>query len=258
MQFVHRCGDDGDREIVALFSAAFAYGGVPQILATLEKLFAPMGKSPRQFVMNFSRSDSARLRPFYHRFNTGRDVSALCLALKDALETFGSLQNLFIAGNDRGAPTIELGLSRFVQALLARVPAGVYGRRTLPRDAGVRFLLSSPESGSACKRMNLFLRWMVRPGPVDFRAWEQVEPRQLVLPVDTHVFRIGRYIGLTGRNDIGWKTALEMTGSLRRLNPDDPVRYDFALCHLGIMRGCPARYNPAKCAQCQIRDVCTL
>jgi uncharacterized protein (TIGR02757 family) len=106
--------------------------------------------------------------------------------------------------------------------------------------------------------MNLFLRWMVRPAPVDLRIWKLVDPRQLVLPVDTHTARIGRYIGLTKRKSIGWRMALEMTESLRLLDPQDPTRYDFALCHLGIMRGCPARYDPAKCMACPIQEICTL
>jgi uncharacterized protein (TIGR02757 family) len=258
IQFAHRHAADREREIVALFSAAFAYGSVRQILRTLQSLFDLMGHSPYRFVMNFSAADAAGLRGFYHRFNTGRDVAALCLALRKALETFGSLQNLFVAFNDKEATTIEQGLSRFVANLLALVPPEAYKRNSLPKTAGVRFLLTSPESGSACKRMNLFLRWVVRPGPVDLGIWHQVEPRQLVLPLDTHTFRIGRYIGLTQRSTLGWKTALDMTASLRQIDPEDPVRYDFALCHLGIMQGCPTKYNPAKCRACPIRNICTL
>ncbi len=258
VQFVHRYKDNRDREIAALFSAAFAYGNVTQILNSLDRLFRLMGVSPYQYVANFSHSDALSLQTYYHRFNDGRDVAALCLALKRSLEEFGSLQNLFLSANDARAHTIERGLSRFVANLLERVSPQVYRRKYLPPDAGVRFLLSSPESGSACKRMNLFLRWMVRPGPVDFRIWTQLEPRQLVLPVDTHIARIGRYIGLTQRSNIGWKMALEMTDALRCLNPEDPVRYDFALCHLGIMRGCPAKYNPVKCRMCPIQEICTL
>ncbi|HEV8131902.1 MAG TPA: TIGR02757 family protein [Acidobacteriota bacterium] len=258
VRFVYRYSNDQDREIAALFAAAFAYGNVTQILNTLEWLFGLMGESPYNYVLRFSSSDFAGLRRFYHRFNTGRDVAALCLALQRALLEFGSLQNLFLLGHDPPARTIEGGLPIFVENLLHRVPPAVYRRKSLPADAGVRFLLSSPESGSACKRMNLFLRWMVRPAPVDFRIWNRVEPRQLVLPVDTHIARIGRYIGLTRRNNIGWKMALEMTEALRLLDADDPIRYDFALCHLGIMRGCPAKYNPLKCRICPIREICTL
>ncbi|HEY3130162.1 MAG TPA: TIGR02757 family protein [Acidobacteriota bacterium] len=258
VQFVYRYKDDRDREIAALLSAVFAYGNVTQILGSLDRLFCLMGNSPFLYVTGFSPSQAVPLRRFYHRFNDGRDVAALCLALKRSLEEFGSLQNLFLSSHDPQAQTIEEGLSRFVTNLLHRIPSEVYRRKSLPHDAGVRFLLPSPESGSACKRMNLFLRWMVRPGPVDFRIWQGVQPRQLVLPVDTHIARIGRYIGLTRRANIGWRMALEMTDALRSLNPEDPVRYDFALCHLGIMRGCPAKYNPVKCHVCPIQQICTL
>ncbi|MBI4456467.1 MAG: TIGR02757 family protein [Acidobacteria bacterium] len=258
VQFAYRFSDDRDREIAALFAAAFAYGNVAQILKTLEWLFGLLGASPYRYIRSFSECDAHSLQSFYHRFNTGRDIIALCLALQRALKEFGNLQNLFLAAHNPKATTIEEGLCRFVENLLARVPPEIYRRnKGLPAEAGVRFLLPSPASGSACKRMNLFLRWMVRPGPVDFRVWKEVEPRQLVLPVDTHIARIGQYIGLTKRTTIGWKMALEMTATLRLLDSRDPVRYDFALCHLGIMRGCPAKHNPLKCAMCPIQEVCT-
>ncbi|MBI2821193.1 MAG: TIGR02757 family protein [Acidobacteria bacterium] len=258
VQFVYRWQGARDREVAGLLAAALAYGNVTQILNSLERLFGLMGKSPHQFVLSFSQAEARSLRNFYHRFNTGRDIAALCLAVQRALLEFGSLENLFLAGNEAHAATIEQGLCRFVDNLRQRIPARVYHRKSLPEYAGVRFLLPSPAAGSACKRMNLFLRWMIRPGPVDLRLWTRIHPRQLVLPVDTHVARIGRYIGLTRRRDVGWKTALEMTETLRSLNPDDPVRYDFALCHLGIMRGCPARRSLVKCACCPIQRVCTL
>lgn len=258
VRFVHRFKDPRDREIAGFFSAALAYGNVAQILQTLDLLFRQMGPSPHRYVSGFSGPEAEGLSSFRHRFNDGRDIAALCFALKRALEEYGTLEGLFAEGHDAGAPTIEGGLVHFIDALTRRVPPDVYRRRSLPEDAGVRFLLTSPARGSTCKRMNLYLRWMVRKGPVDLKVWKRLQPRQLVLPVDTHIARIGTYIGLTRRRTINWKMALDMTATLRTLDPADPVRYDFALCHLGIMRGCPAHHDPRKCRSCPLETICLL
>ena len=123
----------------------------------------------------------------------------------------------------------------------------------------MRFLLPSPEEGSGCKRLNLYLRWMVRRGDgLDLGLWTSVHPRQLLMPVDTHVARIAAYIGLTRRMSPGWRMTEEITASLRRLDPGDPVRYDFALCRLGILDACPRRRNPVICADCPLEPVCLL
>jgi uncharacterized protein (TIGR02757 family) len=258
VQFVYRYREPGDRELAAFFAAALAYGNVAQILKTLTSLFSLMKEGPYLYVTGFDAARAESLRAFRHRFNDGRDVAGLCMALRTALEEHGTLEDFFLAGHDRASPTIEGGLVRFVEGLTRRVPASLYRGRALPADAGVRFFLTSPARGSTCKRMNLFLRWMVRKGPVDLHAWRRIDSRQLVLPVDTHIARIGRYIGLTRRRTIDWKMALDMTATLRSLDPRDPVRYDFALCHLGIMRGCPAHHDPRKCRECPLEPICLL
>jgi uncharacterized protein (TIGR02757 family) len=123
----------------------------------------------------------------------------------------------------------------------------------------VRAFLSDPASGSACKRLNLFLRWMVRPDDgLDLGLWAPVRPDQLVIPLDTHEARISRYLGLSDRRTVDWKMAVEVTEGLRRLDPSDPVRYDFALSRLGILDECPRRRDPVKCRRCPLVPVCTL
>jgi len=153
-------------------------------------------------------------------------------------------------------------LSAFSRRMLERtgLPAGpgVVGGRLLP-GAPVRTFFSSPEKGSACKRFNLYLRWMVRrEGGLDFGLWTSIPPAALVIPLDTHVARIAGLMGLTRRRTADWKMALEVTDALRRLDPLDPVKYDFALCRLGILEYCPRRVDPVKCAACLIRPACTL
>ena len=107
--------------------------------------------------------------------------------------------------------------------------------------------------------MNLFLRWMVRPDDgVDLGVWRHVSPSQLIIPLDTHVSRIASYLGLTQRRTVDWRMAQEVTRRLRQIDPDDPVKYDFALCRLGILDACPRRRDPIKCAGCDLLSVCTL
>jgi uncharacterized protein (TIGR02757 family) len=122
---------------------------------------------------------------------------------------------------------------------------------------GLSHLVPDPSKGSASKRLFLYLRWMIRRADgVDLGLWP-IDPSLLVIPVDTHVHRIARNLGLTRRRDASLRTAMEITAALRRLDPNDPVRYDFALCHMGVSRECPSRRDAEKCARCVVRDVCT-
>ena len=121
----------------------------------------------------------------------------------------------------------------------------------------LRFLLPRPADGSACKRPLLFLRWVVRRDDgVDLGLWRHPDPAQLVVPLDTHVLRIAYWVGLTDRHDASWRTAVDVTESLRVIDPRDPVRFDFALAHLGISKAC--RKEPVRrlCAQCPLRSYC--
>jgi uncharacterized protein (TIGR02757 family) len=136
---------------------------------------------------------------------------------------------------------------------LARLADVLRGSAT---DRSTRHLVSDPRAGSACKRLVLYARWMVRPADgVDLGLWP-ISPSDLVIPVDTHVHRISRNLGLTDRRTASWATAEEITAGLRKLDPEDPVKYDFALCHLGVSRDCPSRPDTDKCATCVLRDVC--
>jgi uncharacterized protein (TIGR02757 family) len=260
VQFVHRYDDPADREIVGLIASALAYGNVKIVLRTVNNALSYLGPSPAETVVSFDpRLDARRLRGFYHRFNTSRDLAVFFWIIRRTLEDYGSLEDAFSSGLDNKATDTEQAINRFSEILLGFGHEQFYPRGELKRRAGVRFFFPSPSHGSACKRMNLYLRWMVRPDDgIDCGVWTKVKPRQLVIPLDTHIARISGYIGLTDMQTPGWRMALDITRSLRRLYSDDPVRYDFALCHLGIAGDCPRKRNPLKCARCPIIDICRL
>jgi uncharacterized protein (TIGR02757 family) len=260
VQFVHRYEDPRDREVVGLIAAVFAYGNVKSVLRTVDAALRYLGNSPSRALAAFDpRKDAPRLRGFYHRFNTNRDLAVLFWIIRRALEDYGSLESVFAAGLSSADTDIEAALDNFCKTLLGFGHEQFYPRGELKRRIGVRFFFPRPSEGSACKRLNLYLRWMVRPEDgIDCGVWKAVAPRQLVIPLDTHIARISSYIGLTEMRSPGWSMALEITRNLRNLHAEDPLRYDFALCHLGIAGDCPRKRNLEKCARCPIVAICRL
>jgi uncharacterized protein (TIGR02757 family) len=260
VQFVHRYEDPRDREVAGLIAAAFAYGNVKSVIRTVDAALRYLGNSPSRTLATFDpRKDARRLRGFYHRFNTNRDLAVLFWIIRRALEDYGSLEAVFTAGLSPADTDISAGLENFCKTLLGFGHEQFYPRGELKRRIGVRFFFPRPSEGSACKRLNLYLRWMVRPEDgIDCGVWKSVAPRQLVIPLDTHIARISSYIGLTEMRSPGWAMALEITRNLRALHAEDPLRYDFALCHLGIAGDCPRKRNLEKCARCPIVAICRL
>jgi uncharacterized protein (TIGR02757 family) len=242
-----------------LVSACLAYGNVKQIFKSLENIFTLIGKNPYRFVKNFDTETGNKLfSSFVHRFTRGSDISLLFYYLKQIYIKYPSLEALFMGNYQNSDNTIEKGLTGFSSRIL-NLDCSPYYNSALPKNAGIRYLVSSPENKSACKRMNMFLRWMVRRNDgVDFGIWKNVDPSRLVLPLDTHTSRISRYIGLTNRKSADWKTALEITGNLKKLDPGDPVKYDFALSRLGILDKCEHRYKEDICILCELKNVCRL
>jgi uncharacterized protein (TIGR02757 family) len=260
VQFVHRYEDPRDREVVGLIASAFAYGNVKSVLRTVESALGYLGPAPAKAVFEFDpRTDIGRLRGFYHRFNTSRDLGALFWIIRRVLEEYGSIEAAFSSALSRTDEDTTAALERFSAILLGFGHEKFYPRGELKRRIAVRFFFPAPSQGSACKRMNLYLRWMVRPDDgIDCGVWSRVSPRQLVIPLDTHIARISSYIGLTALRSPGWRMAVDITRSLRRLHSEDPLRYDFALCHLGIAGDCPKKRNLQKCDRCPIVAVCQL
>jgi uncharacterized protein (TIGR02757 family) len=257
LSFCHRYTNPADQEIVGLVASAFAYGNVKIILRNLEGIFASMGPSPRAFVEKFEpvRGPSF-FSGFRHRFNDARDLSALLLAARTMLEEADSISEFFLGCYDPEAEDLTLALSSFCAAILSMDYTPVFGPGGVPDDSYFPFFFPSPTAGSACKRLCMYLRWMVRPADgIDLGLWRGVSPAKLIIPVDAHIRRIGLYLGLTGRKQADWRMAREITANLRRLDPNDPVKYDFPLCHLGISEGCTGR-DRLRCHACPIVELC--
>ena len=247
-----------DREVAALIASAFSYGNVRIILKTLDGIFGALGSSPRHFVEQFEPKRGLRsFAGFRHRFNDAADLCALLLATRLMLEAAGSIEGFFLQGHDAGEEDVTRSLTTFSAAVLAQEYRPVFGTSTVPTNSYFPFFFPSPASGSACKRLCMFLRWLVRPDDgIDLGVWSGVSPSQLVVPVDLHIRRIARSLGLTSRNQADWKMAREITARLRELDPDDPVKYDFALCHLGISGGCDGK-SLEPCLTCGVAPVCS-
>lgn len=260
VSFVHRFDDPGDREIAGFLASAFAYGNVRAVLGTVGGLLDLVGPRPRDFVLEFDPlRDGRRFRGFAHRWNNARDLGVLLWILGRIVEEHGTIEAAVGRGMRADDATVASGLEGLSEGALGYGHERFYSKRDLASRRGVRYFFPRVSGGSACKRLNLFLRWMVRPDDgIDCGVWTTIRPAQLVIPIDTHLARISRYIGLTAYLSPGWAMAEDVTRSLRRLDPLDPVRYDFALCHLGIAGDCPKRRDLVKCARCPIQAVCQL
>lgn len=254
IQIVRRYGRLDDREIVAFLAAGLAFGRVASVMASIESVCAAIGPAPAAFVRNFEPTrDGEGLRAIGHRWTRGEDLVALVWTLRQLIEQHGSLEKSFVPGLASAAPDVEGALEAFAHRARAVDLRPAYGRR--PRRPGSHYFFSRPSTGSACKRLNLFLRWMVRQDAIDPGGWTSVPARQLVVPLDTHTIRVGKCLRLTRRASPGWKMASEITAALRAFDPDDPVRYDFALCHLSMMGAC-GYGTKQRDAQCPLRGHC--
>jgi uncharacterized protein (TIGR02757 family) len=253
VNLVRRYADPADREIAGFCAAALAFGRVGSVMHSIERLFAILGPSPRATVETFDPSEYPQLRPLVHRWVNGRDLAALLSILNRMLDAEGSLEGFFLRGYSAADVDVGPALDEFCRAALAFDLSSVYGRRRA--KLGVCHFFPRPSAGSACKRLNLFLRWMVRRDAVDLGVWSRVPASKLVVPLDTHVIRLGKCLRLTARHTPGWKMAAEITQALRALSPDDPVRYDFSLCHIGMAGMCGFRTARGN-RDCPLKGIC--
>jgi len=254
IHIVRRLHSRDDREIVGFCAAALAFGRVASVLQSIEALLQVMGPAPAAFVRGFDPvRDAPALRPLVHRWIRGVDLAALMIILQRMLRNSGSIEGFFLAGDDSAAPDVGRALDAFSRRALETDLRPAYGR--MPKRPGVCYFFPRPSAGSACKRLNLFLRWMVRKDAIDLGVWTKVSASRLVVPLDTHVIRVGRCLRLTKYRSPGWKMASEITASLRALDPADPVRYDFSLCHIGMMNAC-GYGRSQRDSQCPLRGVC--
>jgi len=251
IQIVRRYARLDDREAIAFIAAGLAFGRVASAMASIEAVCAVIGPEPARFIREFDPvAHGGPLRPLGHRWTRGDDFVALLWVLRALLREHRSLEACFSAGLQAGAADVGDALERFSNTARAVDLRPAYGR--VPRQPGVYYFFARPSTGSACKRLNLFLRWMVRKDGVDPGGWTTVPRRQLIVPLDTHTIRVGRCLRLTRRVSPGWKMATDITAALRQIDPDDPVRYDFSLCHLSMMGACGygTRRGTANCPLC--------
>ena len=255
IRFPLRYPEPRDREIVALLTACLAYGRVDLFSRALELVLAVMGPSPSMFVADFDpRRHGHAFDEFLYRFNRPRDIVAFCLVAREVLARYGTLEKCFVAGDVDERGPIAPALERFARVFLEADLTAVFPRGRLSR--GYRHLFPLPSVGGPCKRLHLFLRWMVRREPPDFGLWTAVAPARLLIPVDTHIENMSRAIGLTRRRSRNWRMAEEITARLALLDPADPVKYDFALCHTRMAGDCRDRRDAVACPPCGLRGVC--
>jgi uncharacterized protein (TIGR02757 family) len=237
LEFVRAQATDADREVVGLLASGLAFGTVAQIKRSIATVLEALGPHPAEAVAALDpREARARLRSFRHRWVDGRDVACLLFLARQMRASHGTVEAFFAQGLSPTDADVGPALASFSARALALDHGGLYRGRRVPRDAGVRYFFPSPEGGSACKRLNLYLRWMARRDGVDLGVWRRPDPSQLILPLDAHTFAIARRIRLTGYRSPGWAMALDVTHRLRQLDPADPVKYDFAFHRMGLLK----------------------
>lgn len=249
IELVRPYADQEDQEVAAFLVSMLAYGRVASIKAKAAIALETLGAHPAQAL---KRKQHRKLKGFVYRFQRGDDLPRFLEAIRRLRKKHGSLGALFLKG-DQEEPNYVAAMGRFIGAFYEVLEG--------PSSPGLRFLLPDPRRGGAAKRVCLFLRWVCRKDDgLDLGTWAQLgaSPAKLVMPLDTHIHRISRYIGLTDRATADMKTSLEITEALAGFCPEDPLRYDMAICHLGIGGDCPKARDEVLCAGCPIQSICRL
>jgi uncharacterized protein (TIGR02757 family) len=259
--FPRRYAAPEDREVAGWIASAFAYGQVPTIQSSVGRVLTALGPRPAaglDAIDDFRAFARDALPGFRHRFHGARDAAALLLAIARVRAEAGSVRAFFERELRPEEPDVAGLLSRVVARLLALDYRPALGVRRLASRSPVRFFFPDPADGSACKRWNLYLRWMVRRDAVDFGLWPGIPTDRLVIPTDTHVHRIARRLRLTRRKTADWKAAREITAALARFDQCDPVRFDYALCRIGILDICRPEVRRCLCEDCPVNDACSI
>jgi len=230
LQFPHLFQDEKDIEAMAFIASVFAYGNVKQINNSLNRFLVIANNQPYRFIQNFSMNNK-QSNNFIHRFYSTDDILHLFQLLNLVYSEFGSLKKLFLTGYNSEEENLKNTITNFNKYFLTKAQKK-FGKIS----TGIKFMFPLPEKGSACKRMNLFLRWMVRKDELDFGLWNEIPTSKLIIPVDTHIARICKKLKLTKRKNVSWQMAEEITENLKKFDPDDPVKYDFAICHIGMRK----------------------
>jgi uncharacterized protein (TIGR02757 family) len=247
VEFVHRYSGEDDRELVALIASALAFGNVKALRAKIDDALARLGPEIAK-IADDPAEVARRLQGWKHRVYRDEHLTGLLVGARRVQRASGSLGK---------ALAVELQRTGDLREALSTWAAAIRREGGLDGDSrGAGHILADPAKGSAVKRLMLLLRWMIRPADgVDLGLWD-IPTSRLLIPVDTHIHKLSRNLGLTRRNDVSWRTAEEITAALRRLDPDDPVKYDFSLCHLGMLQHCPSRRDSVRCEGCGVQSVC--
>jgi uncharacterized protein (TIGR02757 family) len=254
---LHRYADPRDQEIVGLLGSSIAFGNAVTIRAKLDDALVRLGPSPAGTADDDERTHAA-LRGWVHRVFRGEDIARLVVGARVVQREAGTLGAAFARELDgRSSPeALRDALAKW--SALVRERGGLARSAAASERRGPAHLLPDSRGASGSKRLLLYLRWMVRPADgVDLGLWTSlVDPRILLCPVDTHIYKLSRNLGFTKRSDLSWETTVEITRALARYDPEDPVKYDFALCHLGMSQRCPSRRDESRCEGCGVKSVC--
>jgi uncharacterized protein (TIGR02757 family) len=221
----HRFNKKQDIEIAAFFASIFAWGNRTTIINKTTELVKLMDDNPHEFIISHAEKDLKRLLQFRHRTFNVTDLLYFILFLKHHYRGSATLETAFSKWMKKDDDNIEKALEGFHHYFFSLPDAPVRTKKHI----------ATPAKNSTCKRLNMFLRWMVRKdnSGVDFGIWKTIRPSQLICPIDVHVARVAKRFRLIERNSVDWLTALELTGHLKRFDPEDPAKYDFALFGLG-------------------------
>jgi uncharacterized protein (TIGR02757 family) len=259
ISFVLEFDEPEDREVVAWIASSFAYGRVETIRSNVRRIVDALGAHPARSldrISDFQNFARERLGGFRHRFHSAQDASLLLFVIAQARRQSGTLRAFFESEFRDEEPDVAGLLSRVAAKIYALDYRPLLSLREIPERSPARFFFPDPAQGSACKRWNLFLRWMVRRDALDFGLWPAVPTDRLVIPTDTHIHLVARRLGLTRRRSADWKTAREITDRLARLDASDPVRFDYALCRIGIFGICQTDLRRSRCSQCLAAEAC--
>lgn len=227
---VIRQKDKINQEILAFISAVYAFGNISQINFIIEKIITLLYPSPIEKILDKDYLNYLKIKTnIHHRFLFHREFIGLMKTLNYVYLNYGSLKKLFLLNYKPDENNVKNSIISFSRKL--RIINKKFNKESKIK---LKFLYPSPESGSACKRLNLFLRWMVRKDNVDLGLWEEIKTSQLVIPLDTHIYQVAKHFGLTVLKSPSWNMAVEITESLKKFDPIDPVKYDFALSHINL------------------------
>ena len=223
---LHRFCDEKDIEIIGLITSCYSYGQVDQINLFIVNFMKNIDFKVHEFTSNYSEhKDKKYLNGLKYRFNTEKDISVLLLNIKRVVNENGSLKNAFLNFYKDSDENLLPALTNFTDLL----------NKNAIKDSYYGYLIPSPLKNSTCKRLNLYLRWMIRKDAIDLGIWsDKVSKSKLIIPVDTHIYRISRKLKLVKRKSCDIKFAIELTNKLKEFDESDPVKYDFSLCHVGI------------------------